>query len=134
VPPGALSALVCTGAGVSLATGSALLGELRPGALTVAGWGWIAGLALVSTVVAIGLFFAGLRRVGPTNAAILATVEPLMTAVLAFAVFGETLGAVQIAGGTLIIVAVLVLQTRARRACRPRVAIPRPLTTERTTA
>jgi drug/metabolite transporter (DMT)-like permease len=102
--------------------------------VTAAGWGWLAGLAVVSTVIAIGLFFAGLSRVGPTNAAILATVEPLVTALLAFAVFGETLGAVQIAGAAFIIVAVLVLQTRGRRPLRrPRVAIPGPLT-ERTTA
>ena len=90
-----LAALVCTGAAVSLTAGSALLGELRPGALTAAGWGWLACLAVVSTVGAIALFFAGLRRVGPTTAAILATVEPLVTVLLAFVVFGETLGGVR---------------------------------------
>jgi drug/metabolite transporter (DMT)-like permease len=135
VPGPALTALVCSGAAASLTAGSAVLGDLRPGAVTAAGWGWLAGLAVVSTVIAIGLFFAGLSRLGPTNAAILATVEPLVTALLAFAVFGETLGAVQIAGGALIIIAVLVLQMRARRPRRrPRVAVPGPLTTERTTA
>jgi len=134
VPGPVLTALVCSGAAASLTAGSAVLGDLRPADVTVAGWGWLAGLAVVSTVIAIGLFFAGLSRVGPTNAAILATVEPLATALLAFAVFGETLGAVQIAGAAFIIVAVLVLQTRARRPLRrPRVAIPGPLT-ERTTA
>jgi len=135
VPAPVLTPLVCSGAAASLTAGSTLLGDLRPGDVTAAGWGWLAGLAVVSTVIAIGLFFAGLRRVGPTNAAILATVEPLVTALLAFAVFGDSLGAVQIAGGALIIVGVLVLQTRARRPHRrPRVAIPGPLTTERTTA
>jgi drug/metabolite transporter (DMT)-like permease len=135
VPGPVLTALVCSGAAASLTAGSAVVGDLRPGDVTAAGWGWLAGLALVSTVIAIGLFFAGLSRVGPTNAAILATVEPLVTAILAFAAFGETLGAVQIAGGALIIIAVLVLQTRALRPHRrPRVAISGPLTTERTTA
>jgi drug/metabolite transporter (DMT)-like permease len=103
---------VCTGAAASLTAGSALLGELRPGKLTAAGWGWLACLAVVSTVGAISLFFAGLRRAGPTTASILATVEPLVTVLLAFLVFGETLGAVQIAGGTLVLAAVLVLQAR----------------------
>ena len=56
-----LAALVCTGAAVALTLGSALLGELHPGELTAAGWGWLACLAGVSTVGAIGLFFAGLR-------------------------------------------------------------------------
>jgi drug/metabolite transporter (DMT)-like permease len=54
-----LSALVCTGAAVSLATASAVLGTLRPGELTTAGWGWIACIAVVSTVGGISLFFAG---------------------------------------------------------------------------
>jgi drug/metabolite transporter (DMT)-like permease len=109
--PRVLSALVCTGAAVPLTVGSALLGELRPSELTVAGWGWLACLAIVSTVVSISLFFAGLRRVGPTTASILATVEPLVTVLLAFLVFGETLGAVQLVGGALVLAAVLVLQS-----------------------
>jgi drug/metabolite transporter (DMT)-like permease len=110
VRPRVLSALVCTGAAVSLTAGSALLGDLRPGELTVAGWGWLACLAVVSTVGSISLFFAGLRRVGPTTASILATVEPLVTVVLAFLVLGEALGTVQLAGGALVLTAVLVLQ------------------------
>jgi len=133
VPPLVLAALVCTGAAVTLVAGTAALGELRPAELTVAGWGWLAGLAAVSTVGAIGLFFAGLRRVGPTTASILATVEPLVTVLLAFLVFGEVLGAVQVAGGVLVIAAVLTLQVpwRAlagapRRAPRPRRALRSP--------
>ena len=108
--PAVLSALVCSGAAVSLITGSAALGQLRPAEVSTAGWGWLACIAVVSTVVAISFFFAGLRRVGPTAASILATVEPLVTVLLAFLVFGETLGAVQIAGGTLVLAAVVVLQ------------------------
>ena len=114
-----LAALVCTGAAVTLTAGSAALGELRPGALTAAGWGWLACLAVVSTVAAIGLFFAGLRRVGPTTASILATVEPLVTVLLAFLVFGETLGPAQLAGGALVLAAVLVLNVRLRRRRTP---------------
>jgi drug/metabolite transporter (DMT)-like permease len=107
-----LAALVCTGAAATLSLGSALLGTLHPEDLTGAGWGWLAGIAVVSTVAAISLFFAGLRRVGPTTASILATVEPLVTALLAFLVFGETLGAVQVVGGALVLSAVLVLNVR----------------------
>jgi drug/metabolite transporter (DMT)-like permease len=115
VRPRVLSALVCTGAAASLTVGSALLGELRPGELTAAGWGWLACLAVVSTVASISLFFAGLRRVGPTTASILATVEPLVTVLLAFLVFGETLGVVQVVGGGLVLAAVLVLQAVTAR-------------------
>jgi drug/metabolite transporter (DMT)-like permease len=110
VRPRVLSALVCTGAAVTLLTGSALLGELRPGAVTATGWFWLACLAGVSTVASIALFFAGLRRVGPSTAAILSTIEPVVTVALAFVVFGEQLGPVQLAGGALVLTAVLVLQ------------------------
>jgi drug/metabolite transporter (DMT)-like permease len=116
--PFVLSALVCSGAAVSVTAGSALLGEFRPGDVTTAGWGWLVCLVAISTVGAISLFFAGLRRAGPTSASILATVEPIVTVLLAFLVFGETLGAVQIAGGTLVLAAVLVLSMPLPRVVR----------------
>jgi drug/metabolite transporter (DMT)-like permease len=109
ISPTVLSALVCTGAAISLAAGSAALGELRPGDVTAAGWGWLTGIALISTVAAVSLFFAGLKRVGPTTASILSTVEPVVTVGLAFVVFGELLGALQLLGGALVVGAVLVL-------------------------
>jgi drug/metabolite transporter (DMT)-like permease len=120
IRPTLLSALVCTGAAVTLTAGSTMLGELRPGEVTMGGWGWLAGIAVVSTVAAVSLFFAGLKRVGPTTASILSTVEPVVTVLLAFIVFGELLGALQLLGGALVIAAVLVLGSY-----RPRGAIGR---------
>ena len=117
--PMTLSAIVCTGAAVSLTAGGTLLGEFHPGALTAAGWGWLTCLGGVSTVAAISLFFAGLRRVGPTAASILSTVEPVVTVVLAAAVFGELLSPVQLAGGALVIAAVPVLHASRVRMRRP---------------
>jgi len=108
--PRLLSALVCSGAAVSLTGGSLLLGELRPGELAIAGWGWLACIAVVSTVVAISLFFAGLRRVGPTTASILSTLEPVVTVALAMLVFGDVLAAAQFIGGGLVLGGVLVLR------------------------
>ena len=113
--PQVLSALVCTGAAVTLTAGSAALGQLHPGAVTGAGWGWLISLTAVSTVGAILLFFAGLRRVGPTTASILATIEPVVTVGLAFLVFGEHLGGIQLAGGALVLSAVFVLNLRFAR-------------------
>jgi drug/metabolite transporter (DMT)-like permease len=125
VPARVLTALVCTGAAFTLTVGSAILGQLRPGDVTLAGFGWLTCLAVVSTVGAIGLFFAGLKRVGPSTAAILATVEPLVTVLLAFLVFGETLGGIQLLGGALVLGAVSVLQWRAPAVDRAgRVASP----------
>jgi drug/metabolite transporter (DMT)-like permease len=120
IAPTLLSALVCTGAALTLTAGSWALGDLRPGAVTAAGWGWLLSLAVVSTVVAVSLFFAGLKRVGPTSAAILSTAEPVVTVVLAFIVFGELLGPFQLLGGALVIAAVLVLAShRPREAVEP---------------
>jgi drug/metabolite transporter (DMT)-like permease len=112
--PTVLSALVCSGAALSLTAGSALLGQLRPGDVTAAGWGWLACLALVSTVAAVGLLFAGLRRVGPTTASILSTAEPVVTVLLAYLVFGEVLSVVQILGGALVLGGVVVLHGGAQ--------------------
>lgn len=114
VSPRVLAALVCTGAALTLTAGSSLLGQFRPEALSPAGWGWLACLAAVSTVGAISLFFAGLRRVGPTTSSILATIEPLVTVTLAFVVFGETLLAVQLVGGALVLAAVVGLSVQRR--------------------
>jgi drug/metabolite transporter (DMT)-like permease len=122
ISPTVLSAVVCTGAAVSLTAGSAALGELRPGDVTLAGWGWLAGIALVSTVAAVSLFFAGLKRVGPTTASILSTVEPVVTVVLAFVVFGELLGTLQLLGGALVLAAVLVLGSYRPREATGRAA------------
>ena len=117
--PMPLTTLVCTGAGVSLVAGSAALGELRPGAVGAEGWLALLGLAVVCTVGAIGAFFAGLRRVGPTTASILATGEPVVTVALAFAAFGETLAAVQLAGGALVVAAVVAVRAGGRSDRRP---------------
>ena len=118
-PPLALSALVCTGA-----TGTFLvIGLARGGpALGFGGeaWLWLGSIALVSTVAAIILFFAGLARVGPSTAAILSTVEPVVTVALAAAAFGEVLTAVQLVGGALVLATVFVLNAPSRRpAARP---------------
>jgi drug/metabolite transporter (DMT)-like permease len=119
IGPLALSTLVCTGAATTLTLGGVVSGDLAPGGVSAEGYGWLAGIAVVSTVGAVGLFFAGLQRVGPTAASILSTLEPVVTVVLAFAVFGESLGPTQLAGGALVLLAVLAVRTPVRRAVLP---------------
>jgi drug/metabolite transporter (DMT)-like permease len=110
-----------------LTLAGAVNGGLNPGALSAAGFGWLAGIAVISTVVALGLFFAGLRLVGPTTASILSTAEPLTAVLLAFLVFGESLSSVQLAGGALVLAGVLVLS--ARRGVRAAAGHERPTRT-----
>jgi drug/metabolite transporter (DMT)-like permease len=112
VPARLLAALVCTGASVTLSAGAALVGDFHPERLSAASWGWIGALAVVSTVLAVSLLFAGLRRVGPTTSSVLGNVEPVVTVVLAWVVFGDVLGGAQIAGAALVLGAVLALSGR----------------------
>ena len=95
----------------------------HPAVVSATGFAWLGGLAVVSTVGAIALFFAGLRRVGPTAASILSTLEPVVTVLLAFAVFGESLGPAQLAGGALVLSGVLVVRAPLR------VRVPEPAQT-----
>jgi drug/metabolite transporter (DMT)-like permease len=82
----------------------------RPAFPSTAGsWAAVAAIAVVSTVVAITTFFAGMARLGPTDASTLSTLEPVVTVVLAALVLDERLSATQLVGGGLILAAVLVL-------------------------
>jgi drug/metabolite transporter (DMT)-like permease len=123
VGPLALSTLVCTGAAVTLTVVGLVDGSLHPGAVSAEGYGWIAGISVVSTVGAVGLFFAGLGRVGPSAASILSTFEPVVTVALAFAVFGEAFSAQQLAGAALVLGATLVI--RAPKEVGVEVDLPR---------
>ncbi|MEP7181577.1 MAG: DMT family transporter [Betaproteobacteria bacterium] len=107
VPALAMSTVVIGSAGALFAVAALVRGPVWPQA--PAGWLAIAGIALVSTVAAITLFFAGLERIGPTRASTLSTVEPLVTVTLAAALLGETIAPVQQAGGALILGAVVLL-------------------------
>ena len=119
----ALALLVLTGATVSFSVAGLATGSIDF-ALPAEAWLWLVLIALVSTVVAVSAFFAGLRRVGPSEAAILSTFEPPVTVALAFAVLGERLSVVQLAGGALVLAAVVLLQLPARRAAPALVEAP----------
>jgi drug/metabolite transporter (DMT)-like permease len=80
-----------------------------------AGWLAMSGIALLSTVVAMVGFFAGMQRLGATDAATISTLEPVVTLLLAYAILGETLGMKQLAGAFLVVCAVLVLARSGKR-------------------
>ena len=74
---------------------------------------WAAVIASVSTVMPIVLFMAGLARVGPSTARRSPRRSSRrFTVALAWLVFGETLGPLQLAGGALVLSAVVLLQLR----------------------
>jgi drug/metabolite transporter (DMT)-like permease len=76
---------------------------------TAAGWWVVAAIGLIATVVPVVTFLAGLSRIGPTNAAMLSTLEPVVTVVLAALLLGQALKPLLLLGGGLILVAVVLL-------------------------
>jgi drug/metabolite transporter (DMT)-like permease len=125
LPPVVLSALVMLGATGTLGVRAAVTGGVDLGS-GAAGWFWLACIAVVSTVLAMLAFFAGLRRTGPSTAAILSTFEPVVTAGLAALTLGEVLTPTQLAGGVLVLASAAVLQWRAARADAPGEGEARP--------
>jgi len=66
-------------------------------------------VALFGTVAPFGLYFAGVKLVGAPRASVVAMAEPLFSALFAYAALGELFEAPQIAGGVLLIGAVIAL-------------------------
>jgi len=106
VEPIAASSLICAAAAFSyaaIAAGRGMAGWPAQWPSTAAAWVPVLALALVSTVVAIAAFFAGLRRLGATLTSVLSTLEPVVSVGLAAAVLGERVGALQALGGAVVI-------------------------------
>ena len=72
---------------------------------------------VVAGVIGAGIptvaYIAGIRMLGPSRAAILATLEPVVGVLLAAWLLGEQPTAVQVGGGALILVAAVLLQLRS---------------------
>jgi drug/metabolite transporter (DMT)-like permease len=84
---------------------------VAPSQVPESAWYGLAGVGVMSTFIAIQTFYAGARRVGAAQAALISTVEPIWTIALAAFLFGVALTPVQLAGGVLIILGVLLAQT-----------------------
>ena len=92
---------------------------ITPGRIPLAAWPGLLGVGLISTALAMQAFYAGTRRIGAAQAALVSTVEPIWTIGLATTLFGETLTPPQVLGGICVIVGVLVAQS-APDAAAPR--------------
>lgn len=85
-----------------------------------AGWPVIAYLGLVTTLVAQFLYLSGLRHVEAGRASLIATLEPVVAALLGFVLLRERLDPIQIAGGAAVLSGVLMV----RRAPVPPAELP----------
>ena len=117
----ATALMMSTTAGVYWA--AALLGDrpVLPMEIPSAAWFGIVGVGVMSTFVAIQTFYAGAQRIGAAQAALISTVEPVWTIVLAAILFSVALTPIQLVGGALILGGVLIAQTgpASERARRP---------------
>jgi drug/metabolite transporter (DMT)-like permease len=73
------------------------------------GWLTIAAMVIIATVLPVAAFLAGIKRIGATNAAMLSTLEPVVTVLLALVLLDEKLKPLSLLGGGLILAAVLLL-------------------------
>ena len=103
------STYVVVGAGVVFLGLAAADGTLTAN-MTVGPIVLAAVLAVLGTAVAFITFLRGLEVLGPVRTAILSTVEPFWTALLAAAVLGQAVGPGVLIGGVAIVIAILLLQ------------------------
>jgi drug/metabolite transporter (DMT)-like permease len=110
VPALAASSVIMVGAAVGFGCIALVTNELTP-PRSLRGWAVVLALALLPTMLAITLFLAGLPRVGASRAALLSTWEPVVTVMLAVVILGDRLSVVQVLGGLLVLLAVVVVQS-----------------------
>lgn len=75
----------------------------------LSGWVALVALALVSTILAIGTLFAGIKLLGAPTAAMLSTLEPLVTILLSIMILHQAVTKIQLIGGALILIAVIIV-------------------------
>ena len=78
-------------------------------------WGGIIGIGLISCVFPNVLYMRGLQQLEAGHAAILATIEPVVAAVVSFLFLGETFTLQKLLGIVLILAAVPILNKKAKR-------------------
>ncbi|MCE2945480.1 MAG: DMT family transporter [bacterium] len=96
---------------IAVASGEALLPS------TLHGWAILAGLALTSHVAGQSLIAYAIAHLTPTLASVGLLLQPVVAAAFAWLVLGERVGALQVAGGTIVLMGIW-LATRADRPVR----------------
>ncbi len=77
-------------------------------------WWLMAVLVVAITALPIFMVAEGVKRIGAPRAAVLSTVGPVSTFVLAWLFLGERLAPAQLVGGALVVVGIVVLELRER--------------------
>jgi drug/metabolite transporter (DMT)-like permease len=69
------------------------------------------GVLVVATVIPFGLTLAAVKLIPAARVGLTATIEPVVAAIAAFLVLGEQLAVLQIAGGAVVVMAILIAQS-----------------------
>jgi drug/metabolite transporter (DMT)-like permease len=119
------TAVMMTATGLVFAAGGAAVGRpLDPAGVPEAAWPGLIAIGFVASFLAIQTFYAGARRLGAAQAALVSTVEPVYIVVLAALVLDQRLSSVQLVGAGLILVGVVIAQTAPRPRGAPEPATP----------
>ncbi|MFB6228681.1 MAG: DMT family transporter [Halobacteriales archaeon] len=107
--PRALMLGVLVGTTASMAVYGVLDGGL---ALPVGSdeWGVVLGMVVVSTVLPLLLFYEGVSRLEASRVGVVSTVEPVVTVILGAIILGEQVTVFVVAGGALVLAAVVLAQ------------------------
>ena len=92
--------------------------------MPAAAWPGLVAIGFVASFLAIQTFYAGARRLGAAQAALVSTVEPVYIVVLAALVLDQRLAPIQLVGAGLILVGVVIAQTAPRPSGAPEPATP----------
>ena len=102
-------------AAVALAAGQ----SLSPAQWQTEVWLLLAAIVALPTFGAVVLYLEGIRGLGPSQAAIISTLEPLFTIALAAVVLGERLRPIQWVGALLVVVGIVFAEIAAWRTEMP---------------
>jgi drug/metabolite transporter (DMT)-like permease len=78
-------------------------------------WPWLLFAGTVGAAVPTVLFTAAVRRIGGVRTSILMLLEPVVGALLAALLLSESLVAVQVVGGALVLAGAVLVQRRAAK-------------------
>ena len=98
--------------------------SLAPASVPSTAWPYLLGIGLIASFLAIQALYAGARRIGAAQAALVSTTEPVFIVVLSFVVLGQRLAPIQLLGAGLILLAVIIAQTSPRPRGAPEPATP----------
>ncbi len=79
-------------------------------------WAWIIAGGITGAAIPTTAFIAGIGLIGPSRAAIMMTIEPLVGVALAAVLLGERPSGLQLVGGAIVLTAAAILQVAPRRA------------------